>query len=206
MKLHRGDALIVVDVQRDFLPGGRLAVPRGDRVLGPINRCIETFVRSGWPVFACRDWHPAEHCSFRAQGGPWPQHCVAGSEGAKFADALRLPADAGIVSKATRAAGEAYSAFGGTDLGRRLAAAGVTRLFVAGLATDYCVLHTVLDALRQGLQAVVVRDAIAAVELKPGDAERALARMKQAGAAFIGAAELRTASQTQSGSALSAQR
>jgi len=190
MTPDRGDALIVVDVQRDFLPGGRLGVPHGDRVVPPINGCIEAFARRGLPVFASRDWHPLDHCSFRAQGGPWPVHCVAGSAGAAFADGLRLSRDVGIVSKATSAQSDAYSAFGGTDLAQRLKATGASRLFVGGLATDYCVLETVKDALAAGFRVVVLRDAIAAVDLQPGDGERALARMRELGALFADSAEV----------------
>ena len=189
MPVH-GDALIVVDVQRDFLPGGSLAVPHGDRVVPPIDRCIGAFARRGLPVFASRDWHPADHCSFREQGGPWPPHCVAGSPGAAFADGLRLSHDMGIVSKATAPHLDAYSAFAGTDLSQRLAAAGVARLFVGGLATDYCVLQTVTDALAAGLRVVVLRDAVAAVDVHPGDGERAIARMRELGASFADSAEV----------------
>jgi nicotinamidase/pyrazinamidase len=186
-----GDALLVVDMQRDFLPGGSLGVRDGDRVLAPVNRCIDLFVRLGLPVFASRDWHPPDHCSFRERGGPWPVHCVAGSAGAEFDSGLRLPTDVPVVSKATRAQHEAYSAFSGTDLRQRLEAVGAKRLFVAGLATDYCVLQTALDALRQGLQVILVRDAIAAVDAQPGDGERALAQMARAGAGFVDSARLR---------------
>jgi nicotinamidase/pyrazinamidase len=185
-----GDALVVVDVQRDFLPGGSLAVADGDRVLRPINACLELFATHGLAIFASRDWHPPNHCSFRAQGGPWPPHCVAGSAGAAFADELHLPAHVGIVSKATRAEADSYSAFGGTDLMQRLRSAGVKRLFVGGLATDYCVLHTVSDALGAGFAVVVLRDAIAAVDARPGDGDRAIERMRELGASFVDSAEI----------------
>jgi nicotinamidase/pyrazinamidase len=179
----RGDALIVVDVQNDFLPGGALAVPRGDEVLAPLNAAMAEFERAGRPVFATRDWHPANHCSFKAQGGPWPPHCVAGTPGAAFAGRLALPPSAAVISKATTAGADAYSGFAGTDLAARLAAAGVKRVFVGGLATDYCVLNTVLDARKEGLDVVVLEQAIRAVEVAPGDGERAIARMREAGAA-----------------------
>ena len=185
----RVDALLLVDVQRDFLPGGSLAVPQGDRVVAPLNRCIAAFAAQGCPVFASRDWHPADHCSFLAQGGPWPVHCVAGSPGAAFADGLRLPPCAQVISKATSAEQDLYSAFGGTDLLQRLRAASVTRLVVGGLATDYCVLQTVLDACDAGFQVVVLRDAIAAVDVQPGDGKRATARMQAAGARIADSAE-----------------
>jgi nicotinamidase/pyrazinamidase len=179
-----GDALLVVDVQCDFLPGGSLAVPGGDAILAPLSACIERFEAMGLPIFASRDWHPPDHCSFQAQGGSWPVHCVAGGPGAGFHAALRLPAGAGIVSKGCSPSRDSYSAFGETELHERLRASGVRRLFVAGLATDYCVLATVVDARALGYEVVVLRDAIAAVELRPGDAARALEKMSAAGASF----------------------
>jgi nicotinamidase/pyrazinamidase len=187
-----GDGLVVVDVQFDFLPGGALGVARGERVIAPLNACLAAFAAHRLPVFATRDWHPAEHCSFHAQGGPWPPHCVAGTQGAAFPPELKLPRDAAIVSKATTADRDAYSGFAGTDLESRLRAAGVKRLVVGGLATDYCVLQTVLDARRLGFDVIVLREAIAAVDLQPGDGERALAQMQAAGATLAGRRELVT--------------
>jgi nicotinamidase/pyrazinamidase len=187
---RRGDACVVVDVQRDFLPGGALAVSAGDRVIAPLNRCLAEFARRGLPVFATRDWHPPDHCSFAAAGGPWPPHCIAGSTGAEFAPGLHLPPGAEIVSKATTAADDAYSDFAGTALAARLRELGVARLFVGGLATDYCVRQTVLDARALGFDVVVVGDAIAAVDVHPGDGARAMAEMRDAGARFADSAEL----------------
>ena len=177
-----GDALIVVDVQQDFLPGGALGVPAGDEVIAPLNRAINMFERAGLPIFYSRDWHPANHISFKAQGGPWPRHCVAGTDGAAFAPTLRVPTTASIVSKATMAERDAYSAFQDTTLASQLRAAAVRRVFIGGLATDYCVKATVLDAKREGLDVKVLRDAIRAVEVQPGDGERALQEMQQSGA------------------------
>jgi nicotinamidase/pyrazinamidase len=177
-----GDALVVVDVQNDFLPGGALGVPAGDRVLAPLNHCLDAFAARHLPVFATRDWHPPDHCSFRPQGGPWPPHCVAGTDGAAFPAVLRLPPAAHVVSKARGAQEEAYSGFAGTGLEALLHAAGAHRLVVGGLATDYCVLRTVEDALARGFVVLLLRDAIAPVEAKPGDGARALARMQVAGA------------------------
>ncbi|MDO8990542.1 MAG: isochorismatase family protein [Sideroxyarcus sp.] len=185
-----GDALLVVDVQNDFLPGGSLAVPHGDEVVAPLNRCLALFAGLQLPVYASRDWHPADHCSFRAQGGPWPPHCIAGTPGADFAAALQLPATACIVSKADSPGKDAYSAFDGTDLQRRLQTDGVRRLYVGGLATDYCVLSTVKDALQLGYRVVLLGDAIRAVEVVPGDGERAVAEMRGLGAQPALAAEL----------------
>lgn len=178
--LRSADALLIVDVQHDFLPGGALAVPHGDAVLAPLNRAIDLCAGQGVAVFATRDWHPIDHCSFKARGGPWPPHCIAGTPGAEFADGLRLGSDARVVSKGTEPGREAYSGFAGTDLEQRLRGAGVRRLVVGGLATDYCVLQTVLDGRRLGFDVVVLRDAIAAVDKRDG--ERALDEMAAAGA------------------------
>ena len=185
IELRRADALIIVDVQNDFVPGGSLAVPHGDEIVPVLNQYIAAFVAAGLPVVATRDWHPADHCSFKAQGGIWPPHCVAGTTGAAFAPALALPASATIVSKAAERDRDAYSGFAGTDLEARLRQADVTRLFVGGLATDYCVLNTVRDARSLGLDVVLLADAVAAVNVKPGDGPRALAEMLRLGARFL---------------------
>ncbi len=176
------DALIVVDVQNDFLPGGALGVGEGDAVIEPLNAAIGAFVAAGRPIYATRDWHPSDHCSFEAQGGPWPPHCVAGTPGAELASALHLPDTAAVVSKATTPGADAYSGFQGTDLESRLAARGVERVFVGGLATDYCVLGTVLDARAAGVEVVVLETAVRAVNVDPGDGRKALERMRAAGA------------------------
>jgi len=185
-----GDALLVVDVQNDFLPGGSLGVAHGDEIVPVLNRCIRLFVEKKLPVYASRDSHPADHCSFKAQGGPWPPHCVAGTQGAMFAPNLELPPDVVVISKADTPEADAYSAFGGTDLDARLKAASVKRLFTGGLATDYCVLNTVRDALALGYVIVLLTDAVRAVELTPGDGERALGEMRKLGAQFVTSAEL----------------
>lgn len=180
----RGDALLIVDVQNDFLPGGALAVRAGDTVIPPLNEAIRAFSEAGLPIFATRDWHPPDHCSFVEQGGSWPPHCISGTPGAAFPEALRLHASTITVSKADTSAAEAYSGFSGTDLGDRLADRCVSRVFVGGLATDYCVLYTVLDARSAGLDVVVLEDAIRSVQVEPGDGARAVARMRAAGARF----------------------
>jgi nicotinamidase/pyrazinamidase len=180
--LSSGDALIIVDVQNDFLPGGSLAVPEGDQVVAPLNRWIGHFLEAGLPVVATRDWHPVNHCSFRERGGPWPPHCQAGTPGAAFAENLALPQSAWIISKAATADADAYSGFQGTELGERLKTAGVSRLFVGGLATDYCVLNTVKDALRLGFSVMLLLEAMRAVDVQPGDGARAIAEMRALGA------------------------
>ncbi len=181
----QGDALLIVDVQNDFLPGGSLAVSHGDAVIAPLNRYIDLFHGRHLPVAATRDWHPQRHCSFQSQGGPWPAHCVQGTEGARINAALRLPGDVILVSKGTREDRDAYSGFQDTELENRLRERGVKRLFIGGLATDYCVLNTVLDALGLGFSVCLLKDAIQAVNVHPGDGDKALARMAEAGARGI---------------------
>ena len=180
----RRDALLVVHVQNDFLPGGSLAVPEGDKVIPLLNRYIAHFKALELPIIATRDWHPPDHCSFRAQGGPWPPHCIAGTEGAAFAKALGLPDTTPVISQATRPDKEAYSSFEGTSLEIQLLKLGVRCVFVGGLATDYCVLNTVLDALKAGFHVVVLKDAIRAVDVHPGDGVRALELMQSKGASL----------------------
>lgn len=162
--LRKGDALLIVDVQRDFLPGGALAVPDGDAVVSPLSACAHRFVERGLPVFASRDWHPADHCSFRENGGPWPPHCVAKTPGADFATGLELPPGTQIIDKATSTKRDAYSAFDGTDLNARLAEFGVRRLFIGGLATEYCVAASADGALRSGYDVVLLADAVRAID------------------------------------------
>jgi nicotinamidase/pyrazinamidase len=171
------DALLVVDVQRDFCPGGALPVPEGDRIVPVINRLLEL----PWAAVGTRDWHPPDHCSFRAQGGIWPPHCVGGTPGAEFHPDLRHDRLRHVVSKGTDAGKEAYSGFEGTELASLLRRAGIRRVFVCGLATDYCVKATALDARREGFDVVLVTDAARGVEVNPGDCARALADMGAAG-------------------------
>jgi len=185
-----GDALIVVDVQQDFLPGGALGVPHGDVVIAPLNRLIDAWSARGLPVYVTRDWHPPNHCSFAPQGGPWPVHCVAGTPGAEFSPALHIPAVRTIVSKATEAQEEAYSVFKGTGLLQQLRTAGVRRAVLGGLATDYCVLFSGVDALAAGLDVVILKDAVCAVDVQPGDGDRALQKLAAAGAALTTCNEL----------------
>lgn len=175
-----GDALLVTDVQNDFLQGGALAVAGGDEIVPVLNRYLRAF--AGLPVFATRDWHPAGHCSFREQGGIWPVHCVAGTRGAEFSSALQLPTNVVIVSKATTVSAEAYSSFEGTGFDSRLRHANIRRLYIGGLATDYCILNTVRDAILLGYQVCLLVDAIRAVNLDPQDGSTAEAEMIRLGA------------------------
>ena len=184
-------ALIAVDVQRDFCPGGALAVPEGDKVVAPLNRYVEMVQQRGGKIVASRDRHPPDHVSFHSRGGPWPPHCIRGTEGAAFHSDLRLPEDAQIVSKAQEPDEEAYSAFDGTGLASDLKERGITSLLIGGLATDYCVKSTVLDALAEGFQVWLLTDAIRAVEVNAGDGERAMEEMLSVGARPLTLADLR---------------
>jgi nicotinamidase/pyrazinamidase len=184
VSLCAGDALVVVDMQNDFVTGS-LAVPGGAAVVPTLDRWIAAFVGLSLPVFATRDWHPPDHCSFRERGGVWPTHCVAGTEGARFVPGLALPPDAIVISKATAVDREAYSTFSGTDLDRQLRARNIERIFIGGLATDYCVVESVRDARQLGYEVCVLGDAIRAVNVHPDDGAKAEAAMRSAGAALI---------------------
>ncbi len=181
------DALIIIDVQNDFCPGGSLAVTGGDEVVPVLNQYIERFTRAKLPVFTTRDWHPENTRHFKIHGGLWPPHCIQGTKGAEFRADLALPDDAVIVSAGMAPDEEGYSGFEGRDkngmgLADLLRTRGVERVFVGGLATDYCVKETVLDALRHGFKAVLLEDAVRGVNLRPDDSERAIAEMVRAGA------------------------
>lgn len=178
-------ALVIVDLQNDFCPGGSLAVPDGDKIVPVVNDLIEKFSRAGLPIFATRDWHPDNHVSFKAQGGTWPPHCVQNTPGARFHPDLRLPDSATVISKADSEEKDAYSGFDGTNLEALLKEAGVDQIVVCGLATDYCVKATALDGLKAGLAVTVVEDAIRGVDVQPGDAEKALAELQKAGASLV---------------------
>jgi nicotinamidase/pyrazinamidase len=165
LSIEAGDVLVVVDVQHDFLPGGALGVAEGERIFAPINALLPRFPR----VYATRDWHPPDHSSFTQHGGPWPVHCVAGSHGAALDQRLRLSQTARIVD---------------------LRAHGVRRIFVCGLATDYCVKATALDAKAEGFGVVVLADASAAVNLRPTDEGSALEELRRAGVRIVNSTEL----------------
>jgi len=188
--IQRGDALSVTDVQYDFLPGGALAVPDGDLVVPPLNHAIEIFHKKNLPIFFTRDWHPHDHSSFLDQGGPWPPHCVRKTAGAKFHADLIIPEGAVIISKAMTKDTEQYSTLYGKDSRGKtentlMEEQGVNRIFIGGLATEYCVLHTVRDALAEGFEVYVLQDAVRAVNVNPDDGEKALKEMAEKGAKLI---------------------
>jgi nicotinamidase/pyrazinamidase len=183
-------ALLVVDVQRDFCPGGPLPVKNGDKVIEPINRMVRLFTEEGLPTIFTRDWHPHDHCSFKAYGGIWPPHCIQDTPGATFHPSLLVPRGALIVSKATDPGRDAYSGFQGTELARKLAEEHVVDVYIAGLATDYCVMNTVLDALKEGFTTHVLTDCIRGVNLKPTDSANALKIMAREGAKKLTSAQL----------------
>jgi len=185
ISLQQGDALIIVDLQNDFLPGGSLAVSQGDEVIPAMNSYLKAARDNSLPVFATRDWHPPHHSSFQERGGPWPPHCIAETEGANFAANLDLPPETVIISKAEEIDKDAYSGFEGTDLNERLRARGINRLLIGGLATDYCVLNTVMDALKLGYEVLMLDDASRAVNVKPDDGAKAIKEMTQLGARSI---------------------
>ena len=188
-------ALLVIDVQRDFCPGGALAVEEGDRVVAPLNAAAARFAAAGRPVIATRDWHPRRTIHFQEFGGTWPPHCVQGTPGAEFHPALKLPPSAIVVSSGMREDEDGYSAFDAVDgAGRPVADLlrdqGVRRLYVGGLATDYCVKASVLDARELGFEVSVLEDAVRAVNVQPGDGDRALAAMRDAGARLTSGASV----------------
>jgi len=186
LAIERDDALVVVDVQHDFLPGGALAVAEGERIFSPINALLPRFTR----VYATRDWHPPDHSSFAQHGGPWPVHCVAGSHGAALDERLDHAQIERIVDKGVDRETDGYSGFAATELALDLCARGVRRIFVCGLATDYCVKATALDAMASGFDVVVLRDASAAVNVRPNDEESALEELRRAGVRIADSAEL----------------
>jgi nicotinamidase/pyrazinamidase len=180
-------ALLLVDVQNDFCPGGALAVPNGDRVVPVLNTYLSKFAQHGARIFASRDWHPAVTKHFQEQGGPWPPHCIAQSAGAEFHSQLQLPARTVVLTKGTNPEDDGYSAFEAADqagrgLGDVLRSGDVARLYVGGLATEYCVRASVLDGLEAGLDVVVLLDAVRGIDVNEGDVARALDEMLRAGA------------------------
>ena len=185
--MQGSDALIIIDVQNDFCPGGALPVTDGDLVVSVLNQYIKKFVGEKLPILATRDWHPEKTTHFKAYGGLWPPHCIQGTWGAEFRADLALPKDTVVVSGGMAPDEDGYSGFDGkdqkgTDLASLLRASGVKRIFIGGLATDFCVKHSVLDGLKHGFQVVLLEDAVRGVNLKPDDSERAIEEMVRAGA------------------------
>ncbi len=185
--MEKGSALLIEDLQNDFCSGGALAVPGGNEVVPVLNRYIDLFKEKGLPVFASRDWHPEGSSHFSDFGGIWPVHCVQGTDGAQFHPELRLPDDSIVVSKGMDPAEDGFSSFEaiseeGKSFFECLEERGVRHLFIGGLATDYCVKYTVLEALRRGYSVTVLLDAVRGVDLKPGDSKTAIREMVQAGA------------------------
>ena len=179
-------ALVLVDIQNDFCPGGALAVAEGDQIVEVVNRLMRMFPL----VISTQDWHPANHVSFKDQGGPWPPHCVQGTRGAELHPALETERLAHYFRKASSTDKDAYSEFEGVDengrtLDQVLKSKGVKRIYVAGLATDYCVLATVLDGLKNGYEVFAITDAMRAVNVNPDDGRKALEEMARNGARLV---------------------
>jgi len=183
------DALVVVDVQNDFCPGGALAVPEGDAVIEPLNRLMELSWKT---IIGTRDWHPANHHSFKAHGGMWPPHCVQDTAGAEFDPALNSAAFKKVISKGIRPEDPGYSAVEGTPLLPYLLEQRVKRVCVGGLATDYCVKATVIDLLREGLEVVVLTDAVRGVNVDPADSRKALNAMEADGGTLIESSQVQS--------------
>lgn len=178
MKIHEGDALIVVDMQNDFVTGS-LAVPGASSIVPQVNGLIDKFWSSGLPVFYTACWHPEDHCSFVAQGGPWPPHCIANTRGADMVEGLRVVGT--VIYKGTSSNKDAYSGFDGTTLHDYLNKRNVVRVLVCGLATDYCVKATSLDAVKNGYETVLILDAVKGVEVETGDVQAAQQEMWKQG-------------------------
>ncbi len=177
IKLQKGDGLIIVHLQNDFMAGGSLAVPKSNEIIPVINKYLKIFQASRLPIIFTRDWHPSNHCSFKEQGGLWPMHCVVGTKGAEFPPQLHVPDGIQIISGATQPEKEAYSGFEESDLDQILKNMQVQRLFIAGVATDYCVFNTVKDAVRLEYEVVLLEDAARAVNVQPGDGDAATKKM-----------------------------
>lgn len=185
--MDKGSALLIEDVQKDFCSGGSLAVSGGDEVVPVLNRYIDLFLEKKLPVYASRDWHPERSSHFSVFGGVWPVHCVQGSEGAQFHPGLRLPSDVIVISKGIDPAEDGFSSFeafceAGKSFDESLESRGINHIYIGGLATDYCVKYTVLEALKKGYSVTLLIDAVRGVDLKPGDSESAIREMVLAGA------------------------
>ena len=178
-------ALLLIDLQNDFFPGGALPVQDAYEIVGPVNEYISKFSDKKLPIFVSRDWHPPVSRHFKEGGGDWPPHCVQGTEGARFHPGIRVPPNAVVISKGMDPEGDVYSDFqsyGPEEEPFRtiLEAMGVRELYVAGLATDYCVKATVLDACNLGYRVIVLLDGIRGVNIDVNDSARAIDRMLRA--------------------------
>jgi nicotinamidase/pyrazinamidase len=180
------EALLIIDFQNDFTSGGALEVPNGDEIADPVKRLADRFDI----VMATRDWHPPDHASFETQGGPWPVHCVRGTPGAEFHPAMDAVALDEVVDVGREREDEGYSGFEKSELANLLRERGVDKVYVTGLATDYCVRASAIDACREGFDTTVVEDAIRAVNVEPDDGERAIEDMKRAGATLATSEEV----------------
>jgi len=186
MEVEPKKALIIVDVQNDFCPGGSLAVAHGEEVVAPLNKLMKEFLDRGEPVFKTRDWHPEKTKHFQIYGGTWPVHCVQNTKGAEFHPDLLDDPRVTIVSKGFDESADGYSGFDGTRLAETLREEDVKEVWIGGLATDYCVKETVLDARREGFKVKALADAMRPVNLNPEDGEKAVAEMSAAGAEIVG--------------------
>jgi nicotinamidase/pyrazinamidase len=197
-------ALIVVDIQRDFCPGGALPVTDGDKIIPTVNDLVRAFEEASLPVFFTRDWHPKNHMSFKAYGGLWPPHCIRNTPGANFHPSLTVPREAEVIDKGMPQAEDAYSGFQGTDLAQRLHSLHVGQIYVAGLATDYCVKNTVVDGVAKGFETCVITDCVKGVNLKPTDSAVALKSMLSQGATQTTSGRLLKSLSTRAAAPLSA--
>jgi nicotinamidase/pyrazinamidase len=186
------DALLIIDFQNDFTPGGALAVDEGDQIAEPIKKLAPKFD----VVAATRDWHPPDHASFETEDGPWPVHCVQGTHGAELHPAMADVAVEFVTDVGRERNDEGYSGFEKSDLAEQLRRRGVEKVAVCGLATDYCVRASTIDACREGFDVTLVEDAVRAVEVEPGDGERAIEEMKEAGAKVATSEEILAASRS----------
>jgi nicotinamidase/pyrazinamidase len=189
-------ALLVVDVQNDFCPGGALGIHGGHKIIPILNKCIKFFEKENLPIIVTRDWHPKVTKHFEQFGGVWPEHCVEGSPGAMFHPDIELPKEALVMSKGMDPEKDSYSAFHAIDssgmaLPNLLKIFGITEIYIGGLATDYCVKYSALDALKDGLEVFILTDAIAGVDLQPEDSSLALQEMVSIGAKKTISEELR---------------
>ena len=188
-------ALLIVDVQNDFCPGGALGVPEGDKIVSVINKYIRTFTKKKLPIFATADWHPVRTKHFKDFGGVWPVHCIQNSRGAAFHPDLKLPKDAILLYKGMDPEEDCYSSFSAQDLSgqplsKLLKRMAIKEIYISGLATDYCVKFTAIDALKHGFKVKILMDAIKGVDLKPNDSREAIKKITKMGAKKVKLADL----------------